>query len=101
MMSNDEQQPLVVDTHADVVDTQPVVDQEELHQGVAERLRHSQQFGALIWDATKDYVQKMNLSSDERAQLRDWLSQKRDNLQSKVVEKLHNLHRSDDNPADR
>ena len=99
MMSNDEQQPLVVDTHADVVDTQPVVDQEELHQGVAERLRHSQQFGALIWDDTKDYVQKMNLTAEERMQLRDWLSQKRENLQSKVVEKLHNLHRSDDNPS--
>ena len=53
-MSSGEQEPLVVDTHADVVETQPVVDQEELHQGVAERLRHSQQFGALIWDATKD-----------------------------------------------
>ena len=96
-MSSAENEALVVDTHADVVETKPVVDHEDLHQGVAERLRHSQQFGALIWDATKDYLQKMNLSSEERTQLRDWLSQKRDTLQSKVVEKLHNLHRIDDN----
>ena len=49
----------VVDTTADIIETHPLVDNEELHAGVAERLRHSQEFGSALWDATKDYLQKM------------------------------------------
>jgi len=89
----------VIDTSADVIESHPLIDNDELHQGVAERIKHSQQFGSLLWDATKDYLQKMNLTPDERSQVADWLSQKKDNFQSCVVEKLHNLHRSDDNPV--
>ena len=31
----------VVETTADVIETHPLVDNDELHAGVAERLRHS------------------------------------------------------------
>ena len=68
-----------------------------LHAGVAERLRHSQEFGSALWDATKDYLQKMNLTAEERNQVGDWLHQKKDKFQSKVVEQLHKLHKVDDN----
>ena len=40
----------VVDTTADIIETHPLVDNEELHAGVAERLRHSQEFGSALWD---------------------------------------------------
>ena len=57
----------VVDTTADIIETHPLVDNDDLHAGVAERLRHSKEFGSALWDATKDYLQKMNLTAEERA----------------------------------
>ena len=87
----------VVDTTADIIETHPLVDNDDLHAGVAERLRHSQEFGSALWDATKDYLQKMNLTAEERNQVGDWLHQKKDKFQSKVVEQLHKLHKVDDN----
>ena len=73
----------------------PLLDEDDLHGGVAERLKHSKEFGALVWDATKDYVQKMNLTSEEKAHVSTWLSSKKDRLQKTIVEKLHQLHQRD------
>ena len=39
----------------------------------------------------------MNLTAEERNQVGDWLHQKKDKFQSKVVEQLHKLHKVDDN----
>ena len=78
-----------------IVETHPLVDDDELHSGVAERLKHSKEFGALVWEATKDYVQKMNLTAEEQASVSTWLSAKKDKLQKTIVEKLHGLHQSD------
>ena len=87
----------VVETTADIIETHPLVDNDELHAGVAERLRHSKEFSSALWDATKDYLQKMNLTPDERTQVGDWLHQKKDKFQGCVVEQLHKLHKVDDN----
>ena len=38
-----------------------------------------------------------NLTAEERNQVGDWLHQKKDKFQSKVVEQLHKLHKVDDN----
>ena len=86
--------PQIVDVTA-IVDSHPLLDEDDLHGGVAERLKHSKEFGSLVWDATKDYVQKMNLSSEEKANVNTWLSSKKDRLQKTIVEKLHNLHQHD------
>ncbi|MFL0788591.1 MAG: hypothetical protein AB8E87_00015 [Prochlorococcus sp.] len=92
-MSDPSEQP-VVDVSAEIVETHPLVD-DDMHEGVAERLKHSKEFGSLVWDATKDYVQKMNLTPQERSDVSDWLSSKKDQLHRSVVEKMHNLHQKD------
>ena len=68
--------PQIVDVTA-IVESHPLLDEDDLHGGVAERLKHSKEFGALVWDATKDYVQKMNLTSEEKAHVSTWLSSKK------------------------
>jgi len=84
----------IVDVTA-IVESHPLLDEDDLHGGVAERLKHSKEFGALVWDATKDYVQKMNLTTEEKANVSNWLLSKKDKLQKTIVEKLHGLHQSD------
>ena len=86
--------PQTVDVTA-IVETHPLLDEDDLHGGVAERLKHSKEFGSLVWDATKDYVQKMNLTTEEKANVNTWLSSKRDRLQKTIVERLHKLHQHD------
>ena len=88
---SDNKEVQTVDVTA-IVETHPLLDEEDLHGGVAERLKHSKEFGALVWDATKDYVQKMNLTSEEKANVSSWLADKKDQLQKTIVEKLHRLH---------
>jgi len=78
-----------------IVESHPLLDEDDLHGGVAERLKHFKEFGALVWDATKNYVQKMNLTSDEKAHVSTWLSSKKDRLQKTIVAKLHQLHQRD------
>ena len=68
--------PQIVDVTA-IVESHPLLDEDDLHGGVAERLKHSKEFGSLVWDATKDYVQKMNLTSEEKAHVSTWLSSKK------------------------
>ena len=84
----------IVDVTA-IVESHPLLDEDDLHGGVAERLKHSKEFGALVWDATKDYVQKMNLTTEEKANVSSWLLSKKDKLQKTIVEKLHSLHQAD------
>ena len=91
----DNQADQTVDVTA-IVETHPLLDEEDLHGGVAERLKHSKEFGALVWDATKDYVQKMNLTSEEKANVSSWLAAKKDQLQKTIVEKLNRLHQEND-----
>jgi hypothetical protein len=95
MAMSEKPEPEIVDVTA-IVESHPLLDEEDLHGGVAERLKHSKEFGALVWDATKDYVQKMNLTSEEKANLSTWLSAKKDHLQKTIVEKLNNLHQNDE-----
>ena len=92
---SDDKEVQTVDVTA-IVETHPLLDEEDLHGGVAERLKHSKEFGALVWDATKDYVQKMNLTPEEKANVSSWLADKKDQLQKTIVEKLHKLHQHDD-----
>ena len=84
----------IVDVTA-IVESHPLLDEDDLHGGIAERLKHSKEFGALVWDATKDYVQKMNLTTEEKANVSTWLLSKKDKLQKTIVEKLHGLHHND------
>ena len=84
----------IVDVTA-IVETHPLVDEDDLHGKVAERLKHSKEFGAVVWDATKEYVQKMNLTPDERASVNHWLSKKKDKLHKTIVKKLHRFHQGD------
>ena len=86
--------PQIVDVTA-IVESHPRLDEDDLHGGVAERLKHSKEFATLVWDATKDYVQKMNLTFEEKATVSAWLSSKKDRLQKTIVEKLHKLHQHD------
>ena len=79
-----------------IVESHPLLDEEDLHGGVAERLKHSKEFGSLVWEATKDYVQKMNLTSEEKEHVNAWLSAKKDRLQKTIVEKLRSLHQRDE-----
>ena len=92
---SDKPESRVIDVTA-IVESHPLLDEEDLHGGVAERLKHSKEFGALVWDATKDYVQKMNLTSEEKANVSAWLLSKKDRLQKTIAEKLHGLHQGDD-----
>ncbi len=85
----------IVDVTA-IVESHPLLDEDDLHGGIAERLKHSKEFGALVWDATKDYVQKMNLTTEEKANVSTWLLSKKDKLQKTIVEKLNGLHQNDD-----
>ena len=92
---SDKPESRVIDVTA-IVESHPLLDEEDLHGGVAERLKHSKEFGALVWEATKDYVQKMNLTSEEKANVSAWLLSKKDGLQKTIVEKLRSLHQVDD-----
>ncbi len=56
-MTETSDQP-IVDISAEVVETNPLLNDDAIHEKVAERLKHSKEFGSLIWDATKDYLQK-------------------------------------------
>ena len=84
----------IVDVKA-IVESHPLVDEDDLHGKVAERLKHSKEFGAVVWDATKEYVQKMNLTQDERESVNQWLSKKKDKLHKTILERLHGLHQVD------
>ena len=84
----------IVDVTA-IVETHPLVDEDDLHRRVAERLKHSKEFGAVVWDATKEYIQKMNLTQDERADVNQWLLKKKDKLHKTILERLHGLHQID------
>ena len=92
---SDKPESRIIDVTA-IVESHPLLDEEDLHGGVAERLKHSKEFGALVWDATKDYVQKMNLTSEEKANVSAWLLSKKDRSQKTIVEKFHSLHQGDD-----
>ena len=92
---SDKPESRIIDVTA-IVESHPLLDEEDLHGGVAEMLKHSKEFGALVWEATKDYVQKMNLTSEEKANVSAWLLSKKDRLQKTIVEKLHSLHQGDD-----
>ncbi len=65
--------PKIVDITAETVETNPLINDDDIHEKVAERLKHSKEFGSLIWEATKDYLQKMNLTPQERLNVSDWL----------------------------
>lgn len=91
----EENEKQVIDVSAEIVETHPLLKDEDIHEGVAERLKHSKEFGSLVWQATKDYVQKMNLTPQERSNLSEWLSNKKDHLQKSVVEKLHGLNQKE------
>ena len=87
--------PEIVDISAETVETNPLINDDDIHEKVAERLRHSKEFGSLIWEATKDYLQKMNLTPQERSNVSDWLVSKKDKLQQSVVAKMHDLHQNE------
>ena len=87
--------PEIVDISAETVETNPLINDDDIHEKVAERLRHSKEFGSLIWEATKDYLQKMNLTPQERSNVSDWLISKKDKLQQSVVAKMHDLHQNE------
>ncbi len=69
--------PEIVDISAETVETNPLINDDDIHEKVAERLRHSKEFGSLVWEATKDYLQKMNLTPQERSNVSDWLIRKK------------------------
>ncbi|MFL0736075.1 MAG: hypothetical protein AB8B39_03285 [Prochlorococcus sp.] len=87
--------PKTIDISAETVETNPLINDDDIHEKVAERLRHSKEFGSLIWEATKDYLQKMNLTPQERSNVSDWLVSKKDKLQQSVVAKMHDLHQNE------
>ena len=87
--------PKIVDISAETVETNPLINDDDIHEKVAERLRHSKEFGSLIWEATKEYLQKMNLTPQERSNVSDWLISKKDKLQQSVVAKMHDLHQNE------
>ena len=86
--------PQIVDVTI-IVESHPLLNEDDLHRGVAERLKHFKEFGALVWDAIEDYAQKMNLTSEEKAHVSTWLSSKKDLLQKTIIEKLHQLQQRD------
>ena len=87
--------PKTIDISAETVETNPLINDDDIHEKVAERIRHSKEFGSLIWEATKDYLQKMNLTPQERSNVSDWLVSKKDKLQQSVVAKMHDLHQNE------
>lgn len=87
--------PKTIDISAETVETNPLINDDDIHEKVAERLRHSKEFGSLIWEATKDYLKKMNLTPQERSNVSDWLVSKKDKLQQSVVAKMHDLHQNE------
>ena len=87
--------PEIVDISAETVESNPLINDDDIHEKVAERLRHSKEFGSLVWEATKDYLQKMNLTPQERSNVSDWLISKKDKLQQSVVAKMHDLHQNE------
>jgi hypothetical protein len=89
--------PKTIDISAETVETNPLINDDDIHEKVAERIRHSKEFGSLIWEATKDYLQKMNLTPQERSNVSDWLVSKKDKLQQSVVAKMHDLHQNEQN----
>ena len=90
-MRDSSDQP-IIDISAETTETHPLLNDEDIHEKVAERLKHSKEFGALVWGATKEYLQKMNLTPQERSNVSDWLASKKDKLQQSVVAKLNDLH---------
>ena len=91
---SEQSEPKIVDVTA-IVDSHPLLDEDDFHGSVAERLKHSKEFAALVWDASKEYVQKMNLTAEEKISVNTWLTSKKDKLQKIIVEKLHGLHKND------
>ena len=87
--------PKTIDISAETVETNPLINDDDIHEKVAERLRQSKEFGSLIWEATKDYLKKMNLTPQERSNVSDWLVSKKDKLQQSVVAKMHDLHQNE------
>ncbi len=87
--------PKIVDISAETVETNPLINDDDIHEKVAERLRHSKEFGSLIWEATKEYLQKINLTPQERSNVSDWLISKKDKLQQSVVAKMHDHHQNE------
>ena len=87
--------PKIVDISAETVETNPLINDDDIHEKVAERLRHSKEFGSLIWEATKEYLQKINLTPQERSNVSDWLISKKDKLQQSVVAKMHDIHQNE------
>ncbi len=87
--------PEIVDISAETVESNPLINDDDIHEKVAERLRHSKEFGSLVWEATKDYLQKMNLTPQERSNVSDWLVSKKDKLQQSVIAKMHDLHQNE------
>ena len=87
--------PKTIDISAETLETNQLINDDDIHEKVAERLRHSKEFGSLIWEATKDYLQKMNLTPQERSNVSDWLVSKKDKLQQSVVAKMHDLHQNE------
>ncbi|MFL0795845.1 MAG: hypothetical protein AB8B34_09925 [Prochlorococcus sp.] len=87
--------PKTIDISAETVETNPLINDDDIHEKVAERLRHSKEFGSLIWEATKEYLQKINLTPQERSNVSDWLISKKDKLQQSVVAKMHDLHQNE------
>ncbi len=87
--------PKTIDISAETVETNPLINDDDIHEKVAERIRHSKEFGSLIWEATKDYLQKMNLTPQERSNVSDWLVSKKDKLQQSVIAKMHDLHQNE------
>ena len=87
--------PKTIDISAETVETNPLINDDDIHEKVAERIRHSKEFGSLIWEATKDYLQKMNLTPQERSNVSDWLVSKKDKLQQSVVAKMHDLYQNE------
>ncbi len=87
--------PKTIDISAETVETNPLINDDDIHEKVAERLRHSKEFGSLVWEATKEYLQKMNLTPQERSNVSDWLISKKDKLQQSVVAKMHDLHQNE------
>ena len=87
--------PKTIDISAETLETNQLINDDDIHEKVAERLRHSKEFGSLVWEATKDYLQKMNLTPQERSNVSDWLISKKDKLQQSVVAKMHDLHQNE------
>ncbi|KZR70513.1 MULTISPECIES: hypothetical protein [Prochlorococcus] len=70
----------IIDISAEPTDTHPLLNDEDIHSKVAERLKHSKEFGALFWESTKEYLQKMNPAPQGKSNVSDLLAIKKDKL---------------------